>query len=523
LKRRTFLQTSGLALGAFALPGTIAPPMPRRLRRWLEPDRKELADIALNAARSAGASYVDVRISRHQYQEIQTRERRVEGMADDETYGFGVRVLAGGVWGFAASRIVEQDEVARVAREAVAQAGQNAVVPHEPVELAPVSAFPDAAWATPHEVDPFEIPLDEKVQFLLAINDAALAAGADFVTSGISFQRQERYYASSEGSYIDQTLYRVMVPWSVTAVDRQAGTFAEWSDIQTNAGAGWEFVEAHDFREIVRRATERTREKLAAPSIDGLAKKDLILLPNHLWLTIHESVGHPTELDRALGLEANYAGTSFCTPDQLGKLRYASELVSFEAEKQAPHSLATVGWDDDGVPADRWLLVDKGLFVDFQTTRDQVHWIDERTGVDRSHGCAYAEDWSHIQFQRMPNVNLIPDPNGGSLEDLIAGVDDGILFDTRGSYSIDQQRYNFQFSGQGTWAIRGGKIAHMLRDVAYQANTLDFWRSCDGVGRPDSYEVYGSYNDGKGQPAQSNAVSHGCPPARFRQINVLPV
>jgi TldD protein len=182
-----------------------------------------------------------------------------------------------------------------------------------------------------------------------------------------------------------------------------------------------------------------------------------------------------------------------------------------------------VGWDDDGVPADRWLLVDKGLFVDFQTTRDQVHWIDERTGVDRSHGCAYAEDWSHIQFQRMPNVNLIPDPNGGSLEDLIAGVDDGILFDTRGSYSIDQQRYNFQFSGQGTWAIRGGKIAHMLRDVAYQANTLDFWRSCDGVGRPESYEVYGSYNDGKGQPGQSNAVSHGCPPARFRQINVLPV
>jgi TldD protein len=196
--------------------------------------------------------------------------------------------------------------------------------------------------------------------------------------------------------------------------------------------------------------------------------------------------------------------------------------VSFEAEKQEPHSLATVGWDDDGVPADRWLLVDKGLFVDFQTTRDQVHWIRDRTGVDHSHGCSYGENWSLVQFQRMPNLNLVPDPRGGSLEDLVADVDDGILFDTRGSYSIDQQRYNFQFSGQGTWAIRGGRIAHMLRDVAYQSNTLDFWRSCDGVGGPAAYEVYGSYNDGKGQPSQSNAVSHGTPPARFRQVNVLP-
>jgi TldD protein len=523
MKRRTFLHASGLALGAVALPGPISPPLPRSLRRWLEPVRDELAGVALEAARGAGAAYADVRISRHHTQDIATRERRVESMTNRETYGFGVRVLVDGVWGFAASRLVEEAEVVRVARAAVAQARENGSMPHARVELAPVDAYPDATWTTPLEIDPFAVPLDDKIEFLLGLNDVALGGGADFVTSGIAFQKQERLFASSEGSSIDQTLFRVMIPWSVTAVDRQAGTFAEWSDIQTNAAAGWEFVEAQDFPEVLRRATERVREKLSAPTIEAASRKDLVLAPNHLWLTIHESVGHPTELDRAMGLEADYAGTSFCSPDQLGKLQYASEIVSFEAEKQAPHSLATVGWDDDGVPADRWLLVDHGLFVDFQTTRDQVHWIRDRTGVNRSHGCSYGENWSLVQFQRMPNVNLLPDPAGGSLEELVSGVDDGILFDTRGSYSIDQQRYNFQFSGQGMWAIRGGKVAHMLRDVAYQANTVDFWKSCDGLGGPGAYETYGSYNDGKGQPGQSNAVSHGCPPARFRQVNVLPV
>jgi TldD protein len=196
--------------------------------------------------------------------------------------------------------------------------------------------------------------------------------------------------------------------------------------------------------------------------------------------------------------------------------------VSFEAERQAPQSLASVGWDDDGVPADRWMLVRDGLFVDYQTTRDQVHRIADRTGVTHSHGCSYAQNWSLVQFPRMPNINLLPDPGGGSRESLIAGVDDGLLIDTRGSFSIDQQRYNFQFSGQGTWEIKGGQLGRMLRDVAYQGNTVEFWNSCDGLGGPATYEVHGSYYDGKGQPGQINAVSHGCPPARFRQVNVLP-
>ena len=522
MKRRDFLQSSALVLGAVTLPAPIAPPLPRAARRWLEPDDRELTDVALNSARRAGASYADIRISRHFDQSIQTRERRLEGMNDEITYGFGVRVLAGGVWGFAASRIVAEDEVARVARAAVDQAKGNAKIPHMPVEMAPVEVFPDAEWTTPHEKDPFDLTIGEKVEFLLGINAAALDRGADFVSSSTVFQKQERYFASTEGSYIRQMFLRVFVPWEITAVDRQAGRFASWDDIQTTAGAGWEFVLAQDFPTRIERATELAREKLAAPTIETPAKKDLVILPNHLWLTIHESVGHPTELDRALDYEANYAGTSFCTPDKLNVLQYASDIVSFEAEKQEPHSLATVGWDDDGVPADRWLLVRDGTFVDYQTTRDQVHEIVEQTGVTRSHGCSYGQNWSLVQFQRMPNVNLVPPLDGGSVDDLIAGVDDGLLIDTRGSYSIDQQRYNFQFAGQGTWEIKGGQRGRMLRDVAYQGNTVEFWNSCDGLGGPDTYEVFGSYYDGKGQPGQINAVSHGCPPARFRQVNVLP-
>jgi len=522
MRRRSFLQSSALLLGAIVLPSRGAPPLPLNVRRWLEPDDRELADIALDTARGAGATYADIRISRHFDQSVETRERRVEAMNDEITYGFGVRVLTDGVWGFAASRLVVGDEVSRVAREAVVQAKVNARAPHRPVELAPVDVFPDAEWTTPHEKDPFDISIGEKVDFLLGINASALAAGADFASSSIVFQKQERYFASTEGSYIRQTFLRVFVPWEVTAIDRQAGRFATWDDIQTNAGAGWEFVLAQDFPGQVERASRLAREKLAAPTLETAARKDLVLLPNHLWLTIHESVGHPTELDRALGYEANYAGTSFCTPDGLNELQYASEIVSFEAEKQEPHSLATVGWDDDGVPADRWHLVRDGIFVDYQTTRDQVHEIAERTGVTRSHGCSYGQNWSLVQFQRMPNINLVPDPGGGTLEDLIAGVDDGLLIDTRGSYSIDQQRYNFQFAGQGTWEIKGGKRGRMLRDVAYQGNTVEFWNGCDGLGGPETYEVYGSYYDGKGQPGQVNAVSHGCPPARFRGVNVLP-
>jgi TldD protein len=243
----------------------------------------------------------------------------------------------------------------------------------------------------------------------------------------------------------------------------------------------------------------------------------LVLHPTHLWLTIHESAGHSTELDRALGWEADCAGTSFLTPEKTGRFQFGSKMVNFLADRIQPHGLATVGYDDDGVKAQRWYLVKDGVFVDWQTTRE----LAGRIGGRSSRGCCHAQNWDSVPFPRMPNVSLEPSKQNVSLEDLIADVKNGILIFGDGSFSIDQQRYNFQFGGQVFWEIKDGKKGVMLRDVAYQSRTPDFWGACDGLGGEATYELHGPLNDGKGEPMQSNPVSHGCPVARFRQINVL--
>src|SRR5919107_4777858 len=263
-------------------------------------------------------------------------------------------------------------------------------------------------------------------------------------------------------------------------------------------------------------------EKLAAKSVEA-GQYDLILDPTNLWLTIHESIGHPTELDRAIGQEANYAGTSFIAPPEkmIGKLRYGPEFMNIQADRTQPESLARVAWDDEGVPADTWLLIERGLFKDYQTTRDQVAWISGLTGVQRSHGCSFAQSWSDVQFQRMPNVSLLPGDRETSLDDIVADTKKGIVFRNRGSWSIDQQRYNFQFSGQVAYEVRDGKITGMLKDAAYQSRTPDFWNSMDMIGGKASYWLGGTFSDGKGEPGQSNSVSHGCPPARFRGVNIV--
>jgi TldD protein len=245
--------------------------------------------------------------------------------------------------------------------------------------------------------------------------------------------------------------------------------------------------------------------------------RDLVLHPSNLWLTIHESVGHPTELDRAIGMEANYAGTSFLTPDKRGSFKFGSDIVNLVADKTQDKALATCGFDDEGVPTKRWHLIKDGIFVDYQTTREQAHIL----GHKESHGCSYAQSWADVPFQRMPNVSLEPGKKPLTLSQLIADTEDAILIKGRGSYSIDHQRYNFQFGGQTYYEIKNGKIAGMLKDVAYQARTPDFWNSCDAICSAEEYVLGGSFNDGKGEPGQSNAVSHGCPPARFRKINIL--
>ena len=343
-------------------------------RRPPDPGLVELAEVALSAAEERGASYADCRIADYRRQSLYTREARVTSVTDSAESGFGVRVIVDGTWGFAASPILSRKEIARVTARAVALARGNALLQREPVELAP-NPVHVAVWDTPIRRDPFEVPLDQKVERLLSINARALEQkGVSYCRSGMDFVREHKLFASSEGARIEQTLHRCNPSFTVTAVDRSAGTFETRNSYASPQGRGYEYVEDYPWFEDVERAAEDVREKATAPSVEP-GKHDLILDPTHLWLTIHESIGHPTEYDRAIGMEANYAGTSFLTPDKLGTFRLGSDIVSFVAEKTAPGALATCGFDDDGVKTMSWPLVQDGVFVDYQITRDQAHLL----------------------------------------------------------------------------------------------------------------------------------------------------
>jgi TldD protein len=479
---------------------------------------------ALDSAMAAGASYADARVTSVRNQSVSTREDRITALRDDETVGIAVRVLVGGAWGFVASRNLTRTESARVARAAVDQARANEPATRRPVQLAPVDAYPNGVWETPIRIDPFAVPVEDKVELLLAANAEALrVGGARFVSSSMAFVRLQTTFASTDGSIIEQTLYRTWPSMSVTAVSPDHSDFQSRSSTEVAPmGLGYEHVHA---AQLDRRAGEWAEEavrKLSARPVEP-GEYDLILDPSHLFLTIHENIGHPTELDRALGYEANYAGTSFLSPPEsvIGRFRYGPEMMNVLADRTQRGALATVGWDDEGVPADSWPIVKDGFFVDYQTTREQVHWISGLTGVTHSHGCAYAQSWDRVQFQRMPNISLLPGEEDYLLDDLIAATDRGILIKGRGSYSIDQQRFNFQFGGQVFYEVRDGAVTEMLKDVAYQGRTPEFWNSLDMLGGARSYELGGTFYDGKGQPSQSNAVSHGCPPARFRGVSVI--
>ena len=536
MERRDFLQYSGLVAGALALPvrdrrldflGSVTP-IPTA-------DKKDLADAALNAARGAGATYADVRIARSLSQFVSARERKIQGIGGSESYGAGVRVIANGTWGFAATNIVTPDGMAAAARNAVAIARANAKFQTEPVELAPQKGYGVVSWKTPIEKNGFDVPIAEKVDLLMAVNDAALKAGANFVNSRIALVNEQKYFASTDGSYIDQDIHRIFPGFGVTVIDKASGKFENRGSLSSPMGMGYEYLSGrpagkftgpgttkygsyYDMLEDVQLAPAQAKEKLAAKSVLA-GKYDLVLDPSHTWLTIHESAGHPTELDRVLGYEANSAGTSFLTLDKwkTGKFNYGSPQVTIVADKTQPHSLGAVGYDDEGVKTKEWTLIRNGILVDYQKTRDQAHIV----GQNASDGCSYAQGWADVQFQRMPNVSLRPGEKPLTPAQMIAGVDKGIYIVGDGSFSIDQQRYNFQFSGKLFYEIRGGKLAGMLRDVAYQANTREFWNSCVQVCDRRDYRLGGAFNDGKGEPPQSSAVSHGSSTARFNGVNVL--
>ena len=517
--RRDFIKTAGIAAGAMslpALPSWINSVAAEEAAAAAAVDKNALADVALSTARKLGVTYADIRINRYRNESINTRERQVQNVSRGQNFGFGVRVLYKGTWGFASSRSVTPEDVRRITQQAVDIARANSVYQRKRISLVPVEKVV-ANWKNDFEKDPFEVSIDDKIQFLLSLNESAMKTqGVSFVNSSMGWVNEQKFYASTDGSRIDQYIIRANPNFNVTAVNPVNADFQTRSALGGPQAMGYEYIEKHDWKREAQQAGEEAVMKLKAKSVEA-GKYDLVLHPSHLWLTIHESVGHPTELDRALWMEANYAGTSFLTPDKIGKLQFASKMVNFVADRNQSKALATVGWDDEGVPSQRWHLIKNGLFVDWQTTRD----LAAMTGQKKSYGCNHSDSWGSISFPRMPNVSLEPGTDNKSLDDLIAGVEKGILIYGDGSYSIDQQRYNFQFGGQVFWEIKNGKRGEMLRDVAYQSRTTDFWNSLDGLGGPATYELGGSFNDGKGEPGQSNAVSHGCPPARFRQVNVL--
>jgi TldD protein len=517
--RRDFIKTAGVAAGALslpALPAWISDVAAAEAAAAAVVDKNALADVALQTARKLGVTYADIRINRYRNESINTRERQVQNVSRGQNFGFGVRVLYKGTWGFASSRSVTPEDVRRITQQAVDIARANSAYQRKRISLVPVEKVV-ANWKSSFEKDPFEVSIDDKIQFLLSLNESAMKTkGVSFVNSSMGWVNEQKFYASTDGSRIEQHIIRANPNFTVFAVNPTNGDFQSRSALGGPQGMGYEYIEQHDWKREAQQAGEEAVMKLKAKSV-AAGKYDLVLHPSHLWLTIHESVGHPTELDRSLWMEANYAGTSFLTPDKIGKLQFASKIVNFVADRNQPKALATVGWDDEGVPSQRWHLIKNGLFVDWQTTRD----LAAATGQKKSYGCNHSDSWGSISFPRMPNVSLEPGADNKSLDDLIAGVEKGILIYGDGSYSIDQQRYNFQFGGQVFWEIKNGKRGEMLRDVAYQSRTTDFWNSLDALGGPSTYELGGSFNDGKGEPGQSNAVSHGCPPARFRQVNVL--
>ncbi|MHB1299115.1 MAG: TldD/PmbA family protein [Gemmatimonadaceae bacterium] len=530
--RRDFLRTTGAAAAAIALASAPrraeAAPAHEHLDRFQSGASKELLLEAINAAKMAGASYADCRIARFRQNFVVTREQQIINVVDTDTLGCGVRALVDGCWGFAATRNLTREAVTGAAKEAVAIAKANRIARDRAVQLAPVQAYPNATWKSAFTTDPFDVPLEQKVDLLLKANAEAMKVPkVKFVNSILFFVKQDRQFASTEGSVIDQTIVRSWPLFTATAVADDFSDFQNRQGVEAAPmGRGFEYVLSCDLVGNARKWAEQAAEKLTARPVD-VGKYDLVLHPSNMWLTIHESIGHPTELDRAMGYEANYAGTSFIAPpeDKLGKLRYGQELMNIQGDRSQEGALGTMGYDDDGEKPDDFLIVKNGVFNDYQTTREQAPWLADwyaKQGKPvRSHGCSYADSWGSVAFQRMPNVSLLPANDNATWDDLVAGVDRGIAIIGDGSFSIDQQRYNAQFGGQVFYEIRGGKVAGMLKDVAYQIRTPDFWNSMDKIGGKASYELGGSFFDGKGQPPQSNAVSHGSPPARFRQVNVI--
>jgi TldD protein len=529
--RRDFLKTSAAAAATAAIGSRIlraGDAFASSVPSAGDPAVKALMQVALDTAKSGGASYADVRVSARRQQNVGTRDRLVTGVGDSDTFGLGVRTLVDGSWGFAATSNMTKDAIATAARSALEQAKANRASQLKPVVLAPTPGNQVGEWKTPIKVDPFSVSIPEKVALLLAANETALKAkNVRQVQSSMFFLREEKTLMTSDGSYIVQTVYRTQPSMSITVVNDDRSDFqSRQSNDVAPMGRGYEHVTEADLGGNAQRWADEAVQKLSAKPVEP-GRYDLLLHPSNLWLTVHETIAHPTELDRALGFEANYAGTSFVAPPDkvLGKLKFGSDIMNVVGDRDQEGSLGRVMWDDEGVKPVKFDIIKNGVFVDYQTTREQASMLSDyykKVGKPvRSYGCSYAQSWADVQFQRMPNVSIQPGKNDYTWEDMISQMDKGIAIVGDGSFSIDQQRYNGQFAGQVFYEVRGGKIVGMLKDLAYQFKTPLFWGSMKSIGGPRSYHLGGAFGDAKGQPGQSNSVSHGCPPALFSQVNII--
>jgi TldD protein len=480
---------------------------------------RPLADAALSRARALGVSHADFRLERVRSASLRLRDARPAGGSDSMQLGYAVRVVVDGAWGFAAGVDLTPEAVAQVAEQAVAVARLSGGLSEEVVELAEEPSYGDVSWVSSYEENPFDVPDAEKVALLTDWSRRLLdAQGVSHVTAALLAVQENKFYADTAGTTTTQQRVRLHPELEAVSVDEASGAFDSMRTLAPPVGRGYEYLRGTgwDWDAELAELPELLAEKMKAPSIEA-GRYDLVIDPSNLWLTIHESIGHATELDRALGYEAAYAGTSFATFDKLDSLRYGSDLMHVTGDRTVEHGLATIGYDDEGVRAQRWDLVKDGTLVGYQLDRRMA----KLKGLGRSNGCAFADSPAHVPVQRMANVSLQPAADGLDTAGLIAGVEDGVYVVGDRSWSIDMQRYNFQFTGQRFYRIRGGKLAGQVKDVAYQATTTDFWGSMEAVGGPQTYVLGGAFNCGKAQPGQVAAVSHGCPSALFRSVNVL--
>ena len=477
----------------------------------------DLATTALDTAKLRGATYADVRVMHLRQRDLTTKNGQVGTLAQSESVGLGIRVLANGAWGFASTDRLTREGVSSCAAQAVSIAKASALAKREDVVLAPEDAFVDS-WQSPFQKDPFELPLETQLDLLLAADkEMSTVKGVTLTETGMQFRKIDSWLASSIGSRIHQR--KVITGCGIAATSFQGSEIQKRSYPNSFGGQhsleGYELVEA---LELLKNAPRVGEEAAALHSAAQCPEKTgtLILASNQLGLQIHESIGHPIELDRVLGQEANFAGTSFLTLDQLNRLKYASEIVNVVADARIAHGhgLGTFAYDDEGVPAQCTDIIKDGQFRGYLSNRETAHLI----GLKRSSGTMRTESWNRLPIIRMTNISLMP--GTWSYDDLIADTDDAILMDTNRSWSIDDRRYQFQFSTEIGWEIKGGKKTRMLKNPSYSGITTEFWNSCDAICKSGHWTLWGTPNCGKGQPMQTMGTGHGAAPARFRNIRI---